>query len=221
MSLTKEQFLKEVTNHRLTILREDGVYRHLRFSKPGTTCMSFDIITWPGYLCYCGDMGTFVFRRLHDMLEFFRPSESAAKDPFRWIYWRHWHEKLEGADRGSGAIEFDPDAFRREITVQRRKLFSSHGRDLSKHQREELWGDLGELRDKADDGESRAMCSAHDWEHSIWERGSIKKVLRLDTREFPECKRWTHRFEWCCFALRWAVMTYDAAKVSGAKGGAA
>ena len=28
---------------------------------------TFDIVTWPGYLCYSGDMGCFVFTRLPDM----------------------------------------------------------------------------------------------------------------------------------------------------------
>ena len=212
MSLTKEQFLKDVAQHHLKILREDGVYRHLRFQEPGTVCMHFDLITWPGYLCYTGDMGTFVFKRLHDMLEFFRPSERAAEDPFRGIDRRYWHEKLEGADRGEGAKEFVPDAFRREITNQRRRLLVKHGRDLTKEQRQDLWDELGELEDKAEEGEARAMVSAYDWSHAVWERGEVSKRIRLDTYDFPDCKTWTHRFEWCCFAIRWGVMTYDRAK---------
>lgn len=54
------------------MLHEDGIYRHIRFRQPGTMCMHFDLITWPGYLCYTGDMGTYVFTRLADMFEFFR-----------------------------------------------------------------------------------------------------------------------------------------------------
>jgi hypothetical protein len=220
MSLTKDQFLKEVADHRLTILREDDVYRHLRFSRPDTSCMRFDLITWPGYLCYCGDMGTFVFKRTHDMLDFFRPSERAAEDPFRGIDRRYWQGKLEGIDR-SGVTEFDPCAFRREITVQRRKLLVRYGRDMAVSQRWELWCDLGELRDKAHDGESLAMQAVFNWNHWFLHQRRVRKDICLDTSEFPDCKRWTPRFEWCCFALRWAVMTYDAAKVSDAKGGAA
>ena len=67
-----EQFLRDVAEHTMTVIREDGVSRHIRFAKPGTSCMHFDLITWPGYLCYTGDMGTYVFQRLTDMFEFFR-----------------------------------------------------------------------------------------------------------------------------------------------------
>ena len=68
----KQIFLNDVKDHQMTIVRDDNIGRHLRFSKPGTSCMSFDLITWPGYLCCTGDMGTYVFKRLPDMFEFFR-----------------------------------------------------------------------------------------------------------------------------------------------------
>jgi hypothetical protein len=87
-----EAFLKHVRDHAMTIVREDGVYRHLRFRKPGTSCMGFDIITWPGYLCFCGDMGTYVFQRLQDMLQFFR---TKRRDDGSWsIDHRYWAEKV-------------------------------------------------------------------------------------------------------------------------------
>lgn len=219
-SLTPKQFLKEVASHELHVLRDDGVYRHLRFQKPGTICMSFDLITWPGHLCYTGDMGTFVFQRVHDMLAFFRPPEGRAKeDPFRRIDRSYWHQKLEAIDRCDGAKEFDRDAFEREITVQRRRLLVRHGRGMDEHQRQALWDALGELKDKASDGEERAMTAAYDWHHIVWERGQATRCaqhIQLDTDEFPACKRWSHRFEWCCFALCWGVMVYDQAKLAAA-----
>jgi len=51
-------FLKDVASHQMHIIQNDGVNRHIRFSKPGTSCYHFDLITWPGHLCYTGDMGT-------------------------------------------------------------------------------------------------------------------------------------------------------------------
>ncbi len=66
------RFLKDVANHEMQIIRDDGVQRHLRFKKPGTMCYHFDLITWGGHLCYTGDMGTYVFTRVHDMFDFFR-----------------------------------------------------------------------------------------------------------------------------------------------------
>lgn len=213
--LTKEQFLKEVASHELHVLRDDGVYRHLRFQKPGTICMSFDLITWPGHLCYAGDMGTFVFRRVHDMLTFFRTEGRSKEDPFRWVERSYWHQKLEAIDRCDGSQEFDSDAFAREITKQRRRLLVLHGRGMDKRHRQDLWDELGELKDKAIGGEACAMDAAYNWSFIAQKRG-LTQVIRLDIDEFPDCKRWSHRFEWCCFALRWGVMAYDQAKLAAA-----
>lgn len=70
--LQESRFLADVKDHKISIVRDDGVYRHVRFAKPETVCMHFDLITWPGYLAYVGDMGAFTFTRLRDMFEFFR-----------------------------------------------------------------------------------------------------------------------------------------------------
>ena len=37
-------FLRDVATHELTIIRNEGLYRHLRFSRPGSSCMYFDLI---------------------------------------------------------------------------------------------------------------------------------------------------------------------------------
>ena len=41
-------FAEDVAEHELTVRRDDGLYRHLRFQKPGTWIYGFDLITWPG-----------------------------------------------------------------------------------------------------------------------------------------------------------------------------
>lgn len=53
---TEESFLKDVAGHQMTVVSENGVHRHVRFKKPSTGNMHFDLITWPGYLAYSGDM---------------------------------------------------------------------------------------------------------------------------------------------------------------------
>lgn len=69
---TKEHFLKCVSEHNIEILRNNGVNRHIRFKKIGTTDAMFDIVTWPNHLCITGDYGSYLFSRIHDMFEFFR-----------------------------------------------------------------------------------------------------------------------------------------------------
>lgn len=65
------EFLKTVENHELTILHDEGIYRHIRFGKPGSSVMSCHIVTFPGKLVVAGDMGDYVFSRLQDMFDFF------------------------------------------------------------------------------------------------------------------------------------------------------
>lgn len=68
-SEVKDRFLRDIQEHELTVIRDDGVYRHLRFQKPGTSVMYFDLITWPGHLCFTGDMGSYLFSRVRDMCD--------------------------------------------------------------------------------------------------------------------------------------------------------
>lgn len=95
----KVRFDKDIKDHVITIIRDDGLYRHLRFSRPNTRTMSFDIITWPGYLAYVGDMGDFVFCRVEDMLTFFRHDR---------INPSYWSEKLQ-APKPDGAMEYSEE----------------------------------------------------------------------------------------------------------------
>src|SRR5690348_13144744 len=96
----EQWFLKDVSTHEMIVIRDDGANRHIRFKRPGTSCMYFDLITWPGYLCYTGDMGTYVFSRLEDMFEFFRTDRDYNKRKGRElsINPKYWGEKLQAVD---------------------------------------------------------------------------------------------------------------------------
>lgn len=81
------------SKHRLTILRDDGLYRHWRCQAPGTYVYGFDVITWPGHLCVAGDIGAWVFSRIEDMVEFFEGDNGR-------VNLSYWSEKLvDGHDR--------------------------------------------------------------------------------------------------------------------------
>ncbi|QIG58769.1 hypothetical protein SEA_DATBOI_105 [Gordonia phage DatBoi] len=81
--------LGSTAEHRMTILRHDGLYRHIRFAKPGTGIWRFDLITWPGHLVVTGDIEDFHFSRIEDMFQFFR-SRPGYVNP------GYWAEKLRG-----------------------------------------------------------------------------------------------------------------------------
>lgn len=82
------RFLMDTAFHRLEIIRDDGLYRHLRMQQPGTSNYYYDVITWPGYLTVTGDMGTWTFSRIADMFDFFGAWEGG-------INTHYWSEKLE------------------------------------------------------------------------------------------------------------------------------
>lgn len=103
-SCTFERFTKDVELHQLTVLKDDGLYRHLKVAKPNSNAMHYNITTWPGYLCISGDMGCFTFYRLTDMFEFFRSTPGSINPTY-------WEEKVQaGAGHsGANAITSEPD----------------------------------------------------------------------------------------------------------------
>lgn len=101
-----EQLLGETTEHELNILHSDDLYRHLRFQRPGTSIWHWDLITWPGSLAICGDVGQgYIFTRERDMLTFFDYGQ-----PDGHINAGYWAEKL---NRGSRSVRaFSDEKFR-------------------------------------------------------------------------------------------------------------
>lgn len=45
MKVKEESFLNDVKNHQMIIINDDDVNRHIRFQRPGSSCMLFDLIT--------------------------------------------------------------------------------------------------------------------------------------------------------------------------------
>ena len=82
-TLTREQFLDKVKNHKLTIHKDDGVYRHITIHENDSNDYRFDIVTFPGYLVVTGYMGTLTFSRIKDVFNFFR-NDDLNIDPGCW-----------------------------------------------------------------------------------------------------------------------------------------
>lgn len=90
---TLKRFREDVKDHKIQILHDDGVYRHLRFKKQGTINYSFELVTYPNHLVISGDMGCYVFsRQTHDMFRFF--ASDRLNDPIS-INPHYWTEKLQ------------------------------------------------------------------------------------------------------------------------------
>lgn len=151
------RFPSEIATHRMTVIRDDGIYRHLRFRRPDTNCYSFDILTWPGYLAYVGDMGDYVFQRTEDMFEFFRHDR---------INPGYWAEKIQAACQ-SGVREYSEDMAREWV---RQSVKESSASDEIKATADDI---------AYDEGADNVYRQLRDHEHSEdlfygWSEASFK-----------------------------------------------
>jgi len=212
---TQDEFLKDVATHALEIIQDNGVYRHLRFSKPGSRGMQFDLLTWPGHLCYTGDMGTYVFQRLQDMLEFFRTDREYNKNKGRklGINRGYWAQKLEAVDvsgstKGS-ATEYSQKLM--EDVIKRQRLEWIRERAIDKEQRKALWEDLDDLLADLEGNSDVDYRLVNDWS---WKPAGCDErhgyyFEDLWDHNFSD---YTFHFTWCCYALAWGIELYDKTK---------
>jgi hypothetical protein len=177
-----KRFPRDVAEHQMSVIRSEGVARHLRFQKPRTWCMGFDLITWPGHLCFTGDMGTFVFSRVPDMFDFFRGDR---------INPSYWSEKVLAADRDGGVKSYSPELFREAIRGRLEHATNEVRRAV-----------VEEVLAAAHDGEYAALDAARRFEHPSGFQ--FEDVWELN------CRDYTYHFIWCCHALVWAIAQFDA-----------
>ena len=223
--LTEASFLKDVATHEMQLLRDDGVYRHLRFKRPDTICMHFDLVTWPGVLCYTGDMGTFVFTQLRDMFEFFRTDREYGQRSIRaerrlFVNHGYWSEKLvavDGQRRSGSAMEFSEAKLRAYVNETRLEWIreARANGELSRDERRDLWEEVDhEVLDRLDDDDEQAAYLAlRDFR---WSPRSVPGSPEFEVTDFwdHEFRQYTHAFQWCCFALAWGIERYDLAKAA-------
>lgn len=216
---TEEGFLKDVEKHELTIIRDEGLNRHLRFSK-GSSDMRFDLITWPGHLCFTGDMGTYVFERLADMFEFFRHDREYAKKRGKQlaINASYWSEKLiavacNGGRSKGGAMEFSKERFTEVINEYRVEWMRNSRLALTKEQRRELWEAVqDEVLNHIDDADLvQRNAYEFNWSAGRFLPGTYPSY-QFDDLFDHRFDDYTFHFLWCCYALAWGIEKYDEAK---------
>ena len=193
---TKESFLDDVKDHVMTIEHEDGIYRTVRFGKPDKGLFHFKLTTWPGHLCFSGDMGCYVFSRLPDMFEFFTTSKNDLE-----INSGYWHEKLVSISRFGGYSEFSEERFREVI----RDYVTSHINHLGLRDAIDLWT---EVRDSilhyGAENEYQARDLVAQFSHeSGFEFGDFWEVTLTEK---------TYHAIWSLWAIRWGIMKYEANK---------
>lgn len=194
--IDQARFLRDVAEHQVTIVHDvpSAAVRVIRFAKPGSSIRAFTLTTWPGYLAYSGDMGTFVFARLRDMFECFRAPADTDLD--RRINPGYWAEKVEAACR-EGVKEFRVELFKERIQEWLDGMEASP--ELRQAVADEMPSDL-------QDGDSN---TAYAWAMQFSDDGN--RPVFQDFWEV-DCTEYTFRFMWCCYALVWGIDQYDRAR---------
>ena len=199
---TKESFLKNIKDHQIGIIKDAGLYRHIRCKRPDTMNMYFDIITFLGGLLYTGDMGTYEFERVEDMFKFFRDPDKNLH-----INSDYYAEKCKAESiYGEGIRKFDEDSFINNIKHYYDTYFEDCD-DSYKDEKERVWIEI----------ESQILNN----DHSEYELVSNLNNFSMyhDASEFQFTGFWeysyqskTYHFLWCLYAIVWTVQKYDEMK---------
>ncbi|WP_050767215.1 hypothetical protein [Pseudarthrobacter chlorophenolicus] len=191
----KASFSADTAGHQMTVLLDQGTYRHLRFRRPTSSESWFEIVTSPGLLTINGDMGTFTFSRLDDMFQFFRRADGGINDYY-------WHEKLLASD--SPAKPYSPDAFTRRVLED--AVGQLDDAEVEGEQRSEA---LAELQDSvlewAED-EHEATSALAGFSHDLFDFADA-----LGEHDFTD---YSFHFLWNLHAIVHGISQYDAARAS-------
>jgi hypothetical protein len=105
------RFARDTAGHKLIVLHDDGVYRHLVFREPSHGYYWYELITTPGQLVFSGDGNSYVFRRTTDMFQFFR--SGIWRDGTHNINPGYWSEKLTSGREA--ATSYSTELFEEEV----------------------------------------------------------------------------------------------------------
>lgn len=188
------RFARETADHKMTVLHEDGLYRHVRFENPQYGGIyRFDLITWPHGLLIRGDGPNFMFSLYPtvDLFDMFRGTARLGE-----INASYWAEKVL-----AGKVQdWSEDRFRTWLVLEAAKdearwpgLVDAIGAQILNSDEHSL-----EYRGTAE----YAVASFHHGDYR----------LRLPDRWEESFDDYSWEFLWACHAIRWGIAQYDAAK---------
>jgi len=188
------RFENDTRNHQLTVLHDDGLYRHLVVKDPKGSFYWYEVITWPGTLVINGDFGSFMFSRTNDMLEFFEASGGTINPGY-------WAEKLAREMRDS-ATRYSPERYRARVSEWCEAVCETLDDMKASWLREEVRLNLiGEWVDEAA-FEDSARALLHNFDHA---------GQQIESSDEWDLREWDPPFLWCCWAIVSAIKQYRSA----------
>lgn len=201
-------FKRDTAEHTMSVLMDNGLYRHLRFRKNGSSVYGFDILTYPGRLVISGDMGDAVFARLPDMFDFFRASPGEHDADKLYINPGYWHEKLtvgrgESEEVDEVRLKNSVYAYLDEFT---REFRDSHGDDDVSEALDELREAVDGIFTESDVGLAVVSFDASDVDKRL------SRFNLADRLDYHIPKDYTFHAYWRLYAIAHAVREYDKLK---------
>lgn len=198
-------FKRATAGHEMTVLHEDGTYRHLRFQTPGNgSSYGYDLITWPYNLVIRGGWTfTFSIDATEDMLDLFRRTAFPGQ-----INPGYWQEKVTA---GRDQIEsFSEELLKKEIedTVQQWEQGSSVT-GLREAVEEHFFGEWPEYNLEYREEANRAL---YDFSFTPEGARSGDSPYVFDDWSEWRLTEFSPGFLWSCHAIRHGVSLYDAAR---------
>ena len=195
--MTKEQFLEGVKDHKMEVLHDDGMYRHLIFTKGGLYRHRFELITYPNHLVICGDMGCYVFSRVEDMFKFFRGDE---------INTGYWREKMVADSTYVSAVVWSGEYFREAL----KEYYDSWMEDTghTEETKKDVWQQLEEDILYHSDHEYSAISAVYTFRCNVLGCSFELSDFLLEST-FTKC---TPQYLWCLYAIVWGIQKYDKEK---------
>jgi hypothetical protein len=181
--------------HEMTVLHDDGLYRHLRFRSPDAGSYWFDLITWPGSLTISGDCGTYTFAREADMFGFFR-GHRVNPD--------YWAEKVS---RETKVSSYSEDQFREQVAAE---VKDADQPGLAEAVESDFYGILAEWDTTCEAGARQALdeFAFYKSESDRYDPAKEADFRFEDTWEW-DLSDWDWTFLWCLHAIVWGIARYD------------
>lgn len=201
------RFARETANHEMTVLFEQGLYRHLRFEAPDGSGYRFDLHTSPNRLMFHGEVGTYVFSvwPTADLFEVFRGSSIGDQPNFG-----YWNDKL--AAWNEPAIQFSTERFDEHVAKELAQA-EEHFPGVTAAWREHTEGVLCDYSTETEEAAREAMSA---FEYLPKDQvGMAWRFLAPYTSDW-KLDDYDWRYLWACHAALWGANQYVAAKAVAA-----
>lgn len=203
---SRDRFKRDAKAHTMTVLHNEGLYRHLRLRNPapGRSEYWYDVVTWPGNLAIRGDFGqSYVFSVATDMFEFF--AHHLHKDGSVEIDPQYWSEKLSSGDQSR---KYDDEVFKDDFREQARQMIE--GGYIEEDQKDRFLAAIEEFfENEIYHDASTAIMSVESFEFWNNEEHEHSHKYRNEAIRFEEPWEWINHstaYEWSYLWACWGIM---------------